>query len=127
MAAKVNIKKSKRNGISYDAVRAYATSLPGVEEGTSYGTPAFRVRKKLLTRVQPDFDDTLVLMVDEEQRDMLMDAYPKTFFVTDHYKGYPAVLVRLNLVSPALFEELFETAWRRSASKKQITELEARS
>lgn len=129
MAAKRAAKRttSRRRGISYDAVRKFAISLPGVEEGTSYGTPAFRIRKKLLTRVQPDFDNTLVLSSDEEELEILIAAHPEAFFITDHYAGYPCVLVRLDEVSPALFKELFESAWRRYASKKQLAEFEARS
>lgn len=129
MAAKRSAKKSarRRKGIAYDAFRAFAMSLPGVEEGTSYGTPAFRVRKKLLTRLHQDLENTLVLSVDDEQMDALMGAHPKVFFQTDHYVGYSMVLVRLDLVAPALLEELFEAAWRRNASRKQVAERETRS
>lgn len=37
---------------TFDTVREIALSLPGVEEGTSYGTAAFRVRGKFLARLR---------------------------------------------------------------------------
>jgi hypothetical protein len=38
--------------MTYDEVVKLALSLPGVEEGTSYGTPALKVRGTLLTRLR---------------------------------------------------------------------------
>ena len=38
----------------FETVRKIALSFPGVEEGTSFGTPAFRVRKKFLARLRED-------------------------------------------------------------------------
>jgi hypothetical protein len=37
---------------SFDTVRQLALALPEVTEGTSYGTPAFHVRGKLLARLR---------------------------------------------------------------------------
>ncbi len=35
----------------FDRVRRLALALPGVAEGTFYGTPAFRVGRKYFTRL----------------------------------------------------------------------------
>jgi c-di-GMP-related signal transduction protein len=45
---------------------------------------------------------------------------PHTFFTTDHYRGYPTVLVRLDSVSPDDLRDVFETAWRNNAPKRLI-------
>ena len=43
-----------KRGVDWAAVRRIALRLPGAEEGTSYGTPAFKVRKKLFARLRPE-------------------------------------------------------------------------
>jgi hypothetical protein len=84
--------------LSLAAIRRVAGALPDVEEGTSYGTPAWRQRGRLLARLHQD-GESIVLKVGDETRDHLLQADPRTFFVTDHYLGYPTVLARLNRLS----------------------------
>jgi hypothetical protein len=100
-----------RAGVTFDAARALALALPGVVEGTSYGTAAFKAGGKLLARLRED-GETLVVRVDPEARDLLMRSEPETFFITDHYAGHPWVLVRLPRVERAALEALLEEGWR---------------
>ena len=95
--------------LSLATIRKVALALPGVEEGTSYGTPAFRFRKKLIARLHQD-GESLVLKVGNETRDHLLQADPETFFVTDHYRGYPMVLARLDRLSAADLKKLLQRA-----------------
>jgi hypothetical protein len=90
-------------------IRRVALSLPGVEESTSYGTPAFKLRKKLLARLHQD-GTSLVLKVGDATRDHLLQADPATFFVTDHYRGYPYVLAHLDRLTAADLEKLLRRA-----------------
>lgn len=76
-------------------IRKVALSFPGVEEGTSYGTPAFRLKKRLLARLHQD-RESIMLKIGFEARDHLMRADPRTFFITDHYRNSPSVLARLD-------------------------------
>lgn len=99
---------------SLATVRRIARELPGVEEGTSYGTAAFRVRKKFFARMLED-GETLVVKVGDEERDALLAGDPKTFFVTDHYRGHPMMLVRLARVREATLAQVLERAWRNAA------------
>jgi len=105
-------------------VRRLALALPGVEEGTSYGTPGFRVRKKLIARMWED-GETLVVRVAWDQRDTLLEMDPDAFFLTDHYRDHPWICVRLAAVPTAALAELLTEAWRAAASKRQIAEWEA--
>jgi len=75
------------------------------EEGTSYGTPAWRHKGKLLARLHQD-GESIVLKVGNATRDHLLQADPETFFVTDHYIGYPMVLARLDKLSAADLKKL---------------------
>ncbi len=105
----------------FDELRQIALSFPGVEEGTSFGTPAFRVRKKLLARLHDNGDDIVLRMPNIVERDMLLEANPATFHITDHYINYAYVLARLSQIEPDEFERIFEQAWRQNAGKKLIT------
>ncbi len=95
--------------LSLAALRKAALALPGVEEGTSYGTPAFRFRKKLIARLHQD-GESLVLKIGNETRDHLLQADPETFFVTDHYRGYPIVLARLDRLNATDLGKLLRRA-----------------
>ena len=110
--------------VTYDTVRELALALPGVEEGTSYGTPALRVGGKLLARLRED-GDSLVVKTDFDEREMLMQADPAAFFITEHYRNYPAVLVRLSSIGRAELGDLLERAWRRTAPRRLVASLDA--
>jgi len=112
--------------VTYDTVRELARHLPDVEEGTSYGTPALKVRGKLFARLKED-GETLVLRTDAFERTHLMHEAPATFFITDHYREYPWVLVRLGTVSKVQMRALLEGAWRRVAPKKLVASYDATS
>ena len=102
--------------MTYDDVRKIALELPGVEDGTSYGTAALKVRGKLFVRLKED-GETIVLRTDEFERSHLMQTHPKIFYITDHYRDYPWVLVRLKAVRRLMLKGLVEGAWQRAAPK----------
>lgn len=102
-----------------DSVRRIALALPGVEEGTSYGTPGFRVKGKLFLRMWED-GETLVARVDPDERAMLLAASPDTLYLTDHYRNAPWVLVHLGVVSAPELQERIEDAWRQSAPVRLV-------
>jgi hypothetical protein len=116
---------ARKRGVTVAQLRKLALSFPGTEEGTSYGTLAFRVRKKLWLRLQEN-DVTLVVKSTWEERDTLMESDPKTFFITDHYENYEWVLVDLKRISRDALEDVLEGSWRRLASKKMTAEFESR-
>jgi hypothetical protein len=97
-----------------------ALSLEDVEEGTSYRTPAFRVRGELFARLRED-PDSLVVRMDPEQREELMAADPETYYITDHYLNYPWMLVRLSRIHPDALSDILRMAWRRAGSKRRNT------
>ncbi len=105
-----------REPITFDTVRAIAVGLTGAVEGTSYGTPAFRAGKSLFVRLH-DSGDCLVVRIDPDERAMRMKADPETFFITEHYRNYPWILVRLATVERDDLRDLINDAWKLVAPK----------
>ena len=112
-------------GLTFEAVVAMATTLPGVIKGTSYATPALRVSGKVLARLTED-GATMVLRAPFPVRDHLVATAPETFSVTDHYRDYPLVLVRLAQADPAQVRELLESAWRQLSPARVVAAGDAR-
>ncbi len=110
--------------MTFEEVRAIALALPGVEDATSYGTPALKVRGKLLARLKED-GETLVVKVGFDEREMLMEAAPAAFFITDHYRAHPWMLVRLASVEPGTLRRLLVQAWREVAPKMLVQAFDA--
>ena len=108
---------------TFDSVREIAHALPGVVDGTSYGTPALKVAGKLIAR-QHQSMDCLVLRSDLLDREILMQSAPDAFFITDHYRDYPWILVRLGVVEKSALPDLIERAWRLVASKTLVKKYE---
>lgn len=104
--------------VTFDTVRRLALALPEVEEGTWFGTPAFRVREKSFTRLREE--GVLVVLVSLFERAYLMEDFPQAFYITDHYRDYPAMLVRLSAVTEAQLRERLEAAWRIRAPKRLV-------
>jgi hypothetical protein len=107
--------------VTLAVMRRLVLAFPGVEEGLSYGTPGFRVRGKFLARLWED-GETLVVRCGDTERDFRLQADPETFFVTEHYRGYPTVLVRLARVRKEDLQAVLEEAWRRQAPKRLVKE-----
>jgi hypothetical protein len=108
------------NAMTFDDVRKIALAWPEVEDGTSYGTSALKVRKKMLARLKEDCDSLVMPGVPQDEREMLVESQPKVFYFTDHYRDYPMVLIRLSKTKRATVEPLLRRQWRALASKKAI-------
>ena len=106
--------------MTFDDVRALALAWPEVVDGTSYGTPALKVRKKLLARLKEDGDSLVIPGVPQDEREMLVESRPKLFYFTDHYRDYPIVLARLSKAVRADVEPLLRRQWRALASKAAL-------
>jgi hypothetical protein len=111
---------SDRPKVTFDDVRKVAHTLPGVEDGTSYRTPALKVRGKLFIRLHQD-GDCFVLRTSILDRQILIQSHPEAFFVTDHYRNYPWVLVRFSAIGLKALPELVERAWRLVAPKTLVS------
>ena len=109
----------------YEHVLKVALSLPGVEDSRSYGTPAIKVKGKLIARLRSEAEGALALACDFPEREMLLQAAPETFFFTDHYADYPMVLINLDTLRWEALPQLIEDAYRLVAPKRLIAELDS--
>ena len=104
-------------------VRAIAMKLPDVEEGTTFGFPAFKVRGKVFAwfpKKKEVEDGSLGVRISILEREYRIKAEPAIFYVTPHYKDYPSVLARVGLMSQAQLRELLESGHEfMSAATKQ--------
>lgn len=100
--------------MTFETVCKLMSALPGVAEGTSYGTPGFKVKGRFLARLKED-GESLVLRIGFLEREALMTSAPDIFYITDHYANYPAVLVRLPKIRKDALARVLQEAWREVA------------
>lgn len=107
--------------ITLNFIRKLASSFPGSEEGTSYGTPAFRVGKRLYLRLHGEEDAVVFLLNTLQEQTDLIAEHPEHCYITDHYQGHAAVLARPD-IPPDDFRKIMELAWKRVARKKDLAQ-----
>jgi hypothetical protein len=104
-----------RAGKTFRDVEAIAAALPDVESTTTWGQPALKVRGKLFACMSAHKSaepNTLVLKMGSDERDALIADAPDVYYLTDHYRSYPYVLVRLSRVGADALRELVTGAYR---------------
>jgi hypothetical protein len=110
-------RNNQSRGVPVDDAHRLLLGLPNVREGRSYGMPSYLVNGRFFARFR-DQDTVLVLQLATiGERDVLMELDPAAFFFTEHYRNYPAVLVRLADVTPPLLAEVVQEAWRHARTK----------
>jgi hypothetical protein len=101
-------------GDNLSRVRAIAMKMPDVEEGTTFGFPAFKVHGTAFAwfpkkkEVEPE---TLAVRMSILERDHRIYSNPKAFYVTPHYKDYTAGLARVEELSGPQLRELLQSAY----------------
>ena len=110
----------------WETVRELAGAFPGVEEGTCYGEPAFRVRKKLFTWMSPHKHGALCVQVDPGEKELLIEANPEAYLTTPHYADSPTLLVRLEQIDRDELGQRIEDAWLLRAPKRLVDEFVSR-
>ncbi len=92
--------------------------LPDVVAGRSYGMPSFLLNGRFFARFRDDDTVLVVQLATIGERDVLMELDPRAFFFTEHYRNYPAVLVRLAEVPAALLSDVLRESWSHVAARK---------
>lgn len=111
----------RKHPLTFSTVRKIALELPGVEDGTAYGSPALKVRGQLLACIpihRSAEPHSLAVRVDMTDRAHLLAEAPDTYYVTDHYVPHPAVLVRLSRINVDSLRDLLAMAHKFVTAKK---------
>jgi len=110
-------------GDVFDVVRELGRSWPDVQAGTKYdGSPVLKLDGIFMAglAMHPSAEpDTLVVRSELEDREALVEDAPETYYLTDYYRSYPLVLVRLKRVEPEALCDLLAVSWRMTMSKTQ--------
>ena len=102
----------------WDEVAAYALTLPGTEPSTSYGAPAVKVRGKLVVSTGHEAGSFHVI-ASHEDKAVLLETDPDTFWQTPHYEGWAGLLVRYGAADAERVRIVIARAWWDRASKAQ--------
>jgi hypothetical protein len=111
---------------TWKTVQALAKKLPGAEESTHYGTPAFKVKGRMFVRLKENATQ-VVVHVPIAERTLLVEFKPEVFVVTPHYEKHPYVLVELGRVGKSELADLLEDSWRMVAPKRLLAAHDAKS
>jgi hypothetical protein len=112
----------KRDSLDFDAVREIALALPGIEESTTPSGTSLRAAGRMLAcpavhdSAEPN---SLMVRVSVDERERLLTTEARTYYLTEHYAGYPAILVRLSRISHGALRDLLASAARQLAEKKR--------
>jgi len=98
-----------------------------VDESSHYGQPSIKAFGKFLTRLKEDGDSIVVSGIPFDERDMLIEAQPDVFYITDHYRNFPSVLMRLSSSDAASVEAMLCRRWRERAPKKIRAQFDAQA
>lgn len=111
--------------MKWEQVSELARELPEVEEDIWWRTPAMKVRGKGFCRLREEGDVIVFLTESVDEQAFLIENRPDIYFITDHYRGYAAVLARLPKLTVAECRLRLERAWRLKAPKAVIKAFDA--
>jgi len=105
----------------FEAVRAVGLALPDVEATLRYdGSPVLKVRGCFMAGLATHRSaepQTLVVRVGIEEREWLIADAPETYYLTDYYRSYPLVLVRLSRIDRDGLRDLLSVSWHLASAK----------
>jgi hypothetical protein len=110
------VSQIRKPSIWFEVARRAALSLPGVEEHATARGPVFRVGRKLLARLDQD-GISLLVHVSADEREMLIEAEPKTFSDTGCRRSDLRLRVHLAYVDERSLQRILKQSWRERAPK----------
>jgi hypothetical protein len=106
---------------NFQVVRGVGLTLPNVEATTKYdGSPVLKLGGCFMAGLatHPSAEpNTLVVRADDEEREWLIADAPGTYYLTDYYRKYPLVLVRLSHIERDALHDVLSVSWRLTSAK----------
>jgi hypothetical protein len=103
----------------WEQVTAFALSLPDTYLESFYGTPCPKVNKKAFVSPSHEAGTSFHVPSPHEEKTVLIETDPDTFWQTPHYEGWPGLLVRYGSADPDRIRAVISRAWWDRASKTQ--------
>ena len=113
--------------MTLEEVRALIATLPETQERDEYSGTTWRVRKWILARLTRNGDSLEIAEVGYDERDLLVELEPETYFVVPGAESFRIVWANIATVNPGTLLRLLQPRWRRSATKRAIRAYDALS
>jgi len=111
----------RRPASAFAIVEAVGLTLPDVETATKYdGSPMLKLGGCFMAGLatHPSAEpDSLVVRVSLDDRELLIEDAPETYYVTDYCQKHPVVLVRLARIDRRALRDLLSVSWRLTSAK----------
>ena len=104
-------------------VRQIGLAMPDVEASIKYdGSEVLKAGGSFMAAIASDESaeaDTLVVRCELDDRELLLEDAPETYYVTDFYAKYPLVLVRLAEFTEDALRDLLSVSRRMALEKSR--------
>ena len=105
----------------FSTVRQIALKMPDVEASIRYdGSEVLKAGGSFMAGIATDESaeaDTLVVRCPVDDRELLLEDAPETYYVTDYYAKYPLVLVRMSEVTEDALRDLLSVSHKMALEK----------
>ena len=81
-------------------------AVPGAENRLWFNQPSGFLHDRFLAKVHHKEEAVTLQVGSMEMRDMMLEAEPKLFYITDHYRNFPFVLIRLKTLTAKVLKEI---------------------
>jgi len=92
--------------LSKTEARKIMLAIPGTDERLWFNQPSVFIHDRFLAKTHHKEDAVTLQVGSMEMRDMMLEAEPKLFYITDHYRKFPFVLVRLSTLTATVLKEM---------------------
>ena len=86
--------------------RKIMLGVNGMSEAPYFGKPSVFYGEDFVGRVHNKEEAVALRVGTIEMRDVMLEAEPKLFYITEHYKPWPMLLARLAVLDRATLKEL---------------------
>jgi hypothetical protein len=109
--------------MTFDEVRAIALRLPDVEASIRYdGSEVLKAGGSFMAGIATDESaeaDSLVVRCEYDDRQLMLEDAPETYYLTEYYAKYPLVLVRLSDVTEDALRDLLSVSRKMALEKSR--------
>ena len=106
--------------LSKAEARKIMLAIPGTDERPWFNQPSVFIHDRFLAKTHHKEDAVTLQVGSMEMRDMMLEAEPRLFYITDHYRKFPFVLVRLSALNKTVLKELLLGRAAQLAAMKPI-------